>query len=501
MSNETGPRFSWWLLAALIAITLLVVACSSDGEAQDANYPTLEVPSDSDLTTPAPEDSTSRVTSEDDGSPPPTLTLPEPGGSVAPSGTSSATIVGFEVGFTDEGYPYRGNPDAPVTLIEYSDYACPFCGRYTEQNLPTLLEQYAASGQVRFVFRDLPLVSLHPTAPKAHTSAICAGEQGAVLYWAVHDEIFARQAEWTSLPDPTDYFAGLAGGIGVDAAAYQECVESGRSNADVDTSVTEARALGFNGTPTFQLTADGLEDTYTLIGAQPLETFQSYLNSLLAGEEPSEAQEPASGQASEPVGLPVWADTETGLQPDPDRPGVNLAGDHYKGNLDAQLVVIEFSDFECPFCRDHAIETQPAIDEDLVDSGDVLWVFKHLPLDSHPSARVAAVAAECAGDQGQFWEMHDLLFETVGDWASDDTDTDTALIDLAAGQSLDQSAFQQCFASRAALERVLADMSDARGIISQTPSFVVIQGERGSLMQGSIPADEFVASLRDRLDG
>ena len=502
VSSETGRRFSWWWFTALIAITLLAVACSGDQTAQDGDYPALEVPANSDQTTPAPEDPTSGATSEDGDSPPPTLTLAEPGESVAPSGTSSGALAGLEVGFTDEGFPYRGNPDAAVTLIEYSDYACPFCGRYTDETVPTLLEQYGLTGRVKFIFRDFPLVSLHPTAPSAHTAAICAGEQSADLYWAVHDEAFARQADWTGLPDPTGFFAGLAGGIGVETAAYQECIESGRSDAQIEAGLTDGQALGFNGTPTFQLIADGLEDTYTLIGAQPVETFQSYLDSLLAGEAPDDAQTAeAPGEASEPAGLPFWADFNTGLQPDPDRPGVNLAGDHYKGNTDASLVVIEFSDYECPFCRDHAMGTQPVIDEALVDTGDVLWVFKHLPLDAHPSARVAAVAAECAGDQGQFWEMHDLLFETVGDWASDEIDTDAALIDLAGGQPLDQSVFQQCFASRAALERVLADMSDASGIISQTPSFVVVQGDRGTLMQGSIPADEFVASLRNRLEG
>jgi protein-disulfide isomerase len=131
----------------------------------------------------------------------------------------------------------------------------------------------------------------------------------------------------------------------------------------------------------------------------------------------------------------------------------------------------------------------------------VLWVYKHLPLNIHPSAPAAAVAAECAGDQGLFWEMHDLLFASVEQWSGEDVDTDTELLAIAAELPLDDALFESCFASREALERVLDDMSDARGIIAQAPSFVVIQGERGALMEGSLPADQFVASLQGRLDG
>jgi protein-disulfide isomerase len=163
------------------------------------------------------------------------------------------------------------------------------------------------------------------------------------------------------------------------------------------------------------------------------------------------------------------------------------------------MVVIEFSDFECPFCREHALGAQPIIDEALVATGDVLWVFKHLPLEIHPGALSAAVAAECAGDQGQFWEMHDLLFSAVGRWAADEATTDAELVVLADEAGLDGAEFVACFEGRDALQRVLADTADASGIISSTPSFVVIYDGRGTLLEGSLPPDQFVASLRQLL--
>jgi protein-disulfide isomerase len=491
---------AWWLIAALV-IVLVAAACSGSEQTQADEDPALEIPADSEQTSPLPDSEDSdEEAAESDGTNP----VPDPSSLGANASTSDPTFVtsaGLEMGFTEEGFPYRGSPEAPVTLIEYSDYACPFCGRYTSENVPALLEQYGLTGQVRFIFREFPLVSLHPTARVAHTAALCAGEQGAEIYWAVHDEIFVRQADWTNLADPIEFVARLAESVGTEMTAYQECVDSGRTDEVITAGIAEAQALGFNGTPSFQLLADGVDDPYTLVGAQSLAMFQGYLDALIAGEVPDGAQTAqASGEEQEPLGLPIWAERESGLQPDPDRPGVNLAGDHYKGDPDAPVVVIEFSDFECPFCRDHALDVQPVVDAALVDSGEVLWVFKHLPLDIHPSARVAAVAAECAGDQGQFWEMHDLLFAAVEQWAGEETDTDAPFFALADELGMNDSEFEQCFTSREALERVLADMSDAKGIISQAPSFVLIQGDRGTLMEGSLPADQFVTMLRARVE-
>jgi protein-disulfide isomerase len=147
---------------------------------------------------------------------------------------------------------FRGAADAPVTLIEYSDYLCPFCARHFAQTVPTLIERYIRTGQVKWVFRDFPIASLHPTAAQGHMAAQCVGEQGADLYWQMHDTLFATQDQWNQLPDPGAYLAQVAQGLGADMAAYSACVASGRSKAVVDNGIAEADALGFNGTPTFR---------------------------------------------------------------------------------------------------------------------------------------------------------------------------------------------------------------------------------------------------------
>ena len=110
-------------------------------------------------------------------------------------GSASQGVYGdLPAGFTEEGFPYRGDPGAPIVLEEFSDYLCPFCGRHFTETLPTLVENFVADGQVQYVFRDLPLVSLHPNAPVGHKAAICAGQQGAEFYWQ-HARRAVRQAK------------------------------------------------------------------------------------------------------------------------------------------------------------------------------------------------------------------------------------------------------------------------------------------------------------------
>jgi protein-disulfide isomerase len=152
---------------------------------------------------------------------------------------------------------------------------------------------------------------------------------------------------------------------------------------------------------------------------------------------------------------------------------------------------VEFTDLQCPSCRRHALEAQPAVDEQFVDTGKVLWVTKHLPLKMHPQAAVAAVAAECAADQGRYWEMQRLLYERQEQWAKDAPDA--PLQALAAELGLDMPVFSACFNSRQAMERVLDDIYDAQGVTRTTPTFIFVQGDRGSFIRGARDADSFLS--------
>lgn len=403
---------------------------------------------------------------------------------------AAATAQGVPAGFTAEGNPFLGALDAPVVLHEYSDYLCPFCAHHFRETYPLLLENYIASGDLLLVFHDFPLPSLHPTAYIGHRAARCVAAQDVAAYWTMHDLLFERQNEWNRLPDPTAFVTALAAELKVDADAFAACMDADDVAAAVEADMADGDAHGFNATPSFLLerSADGY--TFELIGAYPYARFVEVIDAIRAGEEAPAEPTP------EPPQLPYWAGE--GLAPDPDRPGFTLAGDPYKGSADAPLTVVEFSDFQCPACATHALDVQPLVDAELIESGKVHWVFKHFPLRIHPQAFAAAAAAECAGDQGAFWAMHDLLFARQEDWSV--TDVDDALAELAAELDLDVEQFTSCTASRQALERVLPDLFDAQGVVTSTPTFIVLDGTRGVVYQGVRSATEFIELITQFLE-
>jgi protein-disulfide isomerase len=402
---------------------------------------------------------------------------------------------GIPVGFTAEGFPFRGDPNAPVTMVEYSDFECPFCIRHFVQTEPAIDDAYVRDGKLRVIFRDFPIVELHPNAPAAHIASLCVAEQGAAKYWEMHDLIFRTQSEWGNSPDPGQVFARLAEDAGADLEAYDACIADNEFQAWIDAALEEGRAAGVSGTPSFNLIAeDGSE--YLLVGAQPFEQFALYIDALVAGEQPPVAAEPEQPEGS--AEIPFWATAE-GWEADPDRPGYNVAGDQYRGDLDAKVTVIEFSDFECPFCKQHEQETQPVLDEKFVETGDILWVFKHFPLSIHAQAPAAGAAAECGAAQGKFWEMYKALFESQGTWSV--SDPNPIFVELAGELGLDTAAFEACLADPASAEAVQSDMNEGAPFVQGTPTFIVLFNGEGRIIPGALPADRFTQVLQEIVDG
>src|SRR6267378_1149907 len=140
--------------------------------------------------------------------------------------------------------PILGRADAPVTLVEFSDYQCPFCQRFFATTLSDIKKDYVDTGKVRYVFRDFPLDQIHPQARKAAEAAHCAGEQGK--YWEMHDLLFQNQG---ALAPPQ--LAEHAGAVGVDGAAFAACLSSGRYAARVARGLVDGAAAGVQGTPAF----------------------------------------------------------------------------------------------------------------------------------------------------------------------------------------------------------------------------------------------------------
>ena len=485
--GRAGNRWRW--IVMVLVVVLVAAGCA---------MPLIQAPApgteDSAATVPASPTATAGATA--------TTAATEP--ATAAAAPSSAPVVASEtykdlpVGFTAEGYPFRGSPDAPIVVYEYSDYGCPFCARYFVQTEPALDEAFVRDDQVRFVFRDFPLAELHPNAPAAHTAALCVAEQGsAAQFWKMHDQLFSTQTVWTNMTDPQTQLGKLAEEVGVDMPRFNDCIASGAMKAKIEQSLGEGRELGITGTPTFNFVRSATNDHFLLVGAQPYDQFAGMITSLVAGETPPQAQQPAQESNQGSAQIPFWATAE-GLAPDPDHPGLNMAGDFYRGNPDAKVVVIEFSDFQCPYCRRHVEETQPILDEDFVNTDKVLWVFKHYPLDFHPQAKAAAVAAECAADQQKFWEMHDLLFKNVEQWSV--SDPAPVFAEYATELALDMEKFNSCLTAGDAQARVESDMSDGAPFVQGTPTFIVLFNGEGRIIPGALPADSFKSALQQILD-
>ncbi len=419
---------------------------------------------------------------------PPISTVQDP----AESGLAPERYQGVPVGFTEEGDPYWGSLKAPVTVYEYSDYQCPFCAQHVLQIEPALVERFVASGQMRLVFRDFPLEGLHPNAVPAALAARCVAEQGAALFWRMHDLLFQTQDQWAPLDDPGAFFARLAQDAGADPDRFTVCLaeRADTLQQQIRASGAEARAQGYGGVPAFRFVVEANGEEYALVGAQPYRVFSAWMDALATGETPPPPEQ-IQGAPDERQ-TPFWA-TREGLAPDPDRPGYTRAGDPYRGDPEAPLVVVEFSDFRCPFCRQHAQTTQPVLHEQFVETGKVLWVFKHFPILGETSF-AASVAAECAGQQGRFWEMYERLFQAQEAWAQAN-DPGPIFTRLAAAIGLDLEAFQGCRADEQVQAAVRGDREDGTPLVRGTPTFVILRGDRERLVPGALAVDLFVALL------
>ena len=425
--------------------------------------------------------------------------IPTPGEGAEPA-AGQAMHKGIPVGFTAEGYPFHGDPDAAIIIYEYSDYECPFCARHVIQTEPALLAGFAENGAVKFVFRDMPLSSLHANALPAAIAANCVAEQDIVLFWQMHDRLFRTQKEWAPLEEALSYFAELVQELGADPTQYGACMANSQTQlTKVQASLAEAESLGFSGTPSFRFVSGETGEAFTLAGAQPYETFSQWIETIAAGGSPQGAQQaqPQQQQQQGDGQLPFWATAE-GLAPDPDRTGHTVAGDPFYGSPDAPIVVVEFSDFQCPYCSRHTLATQPVLDTQFIEPGDVMWVFKHFPIPNiHPFAFSASVAAECAARQEAFWSYHHRLFQEVEAWSH--PQNRDYFVALAAEFELDVDAFATCLTEDEPAQAVQSDMEAGAPFVRGTPTFVVLSGGEGRLIPGALPADQFAAALTEML--
>jgi protein-disulfide isomerase len=162
----------------------------------------------------------------------------------------------------------KGDSDAPVTIIEFSDFECPFCTRFYQNTLSQIDEKYIKTGKVKFVYRDFPL-NIHANAQKAGEAAECAGEQGK--FWEMHDKLFDD-----GVSGGVDSFKQYASDLGLDTTKFNECLDSDKMASEVQKDFSDGSAAGVSGTPAFFI--NGI----FISGAQPFEAFEQVIEAELA---------------------------------------------------------------------------------------------------------------------------------------------------------------------------------------------------------------------------
>ncbi len=184
-----------------------------------------------------------------------------------PGNGSAATSEAGPVRVDISGSPAQGPADAKVTMVEFVDFECPFCGRYARDTLPQLRREYG--DRIRYVSRQFPL-DIHQHAAPAARSAVCADEQGR--YWDLHDMLFAHQEALTKRD-----LAGYARELGLDMGRYATCLRAPATQAHVERDLADGRRYGVTGTPAFFINGRVIR------GAQPYAQFKSQLDAALEG--------------------------------------------------------------------------------------------------------------------------------------------------------------------------------------------------------------------------
>lgn len=378
----------------------------------------------------------------------------------APPRTADATV--YKIPLEDS--PVRGAPEALVTLVEFSDYQCPYC-RQAHTTVTQVEKKYA--GKLRLVMKQFPL-SFHPLAKPAALAAIAAGRQGK--YWEMHDRLFSSpQLD----PDSLERYARE---LGLDVERWKRDQQDPRVAAVIGRDSELGGNIGVGGTPAFFVNGRRLPG-----GAAPLEQFSALIDEELVKAEALVKQGVPPGQ----VYARLQEKAVTSSAPAAVVKKVDVPADAASfGPAMAKVTIVEFSDFQCPYCGRIA----PVVKQlkDAFGGKDVRFVFRHYPLPMHPDAPTAARAAVAAQAQGKFWEMHDWMFEHQRDL------NQASLEKAAASLGLDMARFKAAMASKETQARIDADSSSASATgVSATPTFFV----NGREHVGGMPFEAFKAEI------
>lgn len=404
------------------------------------------------------------------------VTNPAPSAqSPRPTPPPAATVVKIDV---PAEAPAKGPKTAKVTIVEWSDFQCPFCSRA----IPVLKQIEDTYGKdVRVVFRHQPL-PFHQNAPLAAEASLAAHEQGK--FWEYHDKLFANQ---TALDRPA--LEKYAQELGLDVPKFKNALDGGKFKARVSQDSAAGTAAGANGTPTFFVNGR------KVVGALPFESFKPVIETemakadklLASGTKPEGLYDKLMAEASAAPPEPAAPPSGSAAPSPAAVQNINLAQAPTKGPKTAPVTIVEWSDFQCPFCS-RAVPTLKAIEEQY--KGKVKFAFKHQPLPFHSNAKGAAMAAMAANEQGKFWEYHDKLF-------ANQTALDRASLEKYAQElGLNMTKFKSALDSNKFESIISADSEEGTKVGARgTPTFFI----NGRQLVGAQPVESFKTIIDDEL--
>lgn len=424
-----------------------------------------------------------------------------------------------------EGAAALGPDRAPVTVVAFIDYQCPYCAR-AHATLEHVVETYGE--KVRVVFKHNPL-SFHPQAELAAQASLVAMVLGE--FPRMHRLLLENQKQLTPEKLP-----GLAEAAGMDREEFRNALDAGDFAADVEADTELAKRIGVTSTPFFFVNGRPLR------GARPFGVFRALIDEEIndpslpsrwvkrleksssrrqAFQKSAQRREKLSAEdlaAAAPAGaaearlarrvvalemevrdlraevreLRKSVATLAQLARSAPQPSqalrdrvtvvgeVDLDDDAAQGSGDAKVGIVAFADYACPFSRKFARYVLPTLREKYIDTGKVRYVYRDRPLDYNPSSRGAAVAANCAGRQGAYWKMHDALYSLDG--TLDEVDYEA----LASEIGLDGKALRECMDDPVQAREVEGDIADAKAEklgLRVVPTFLVGRIEDGRIVE------------------
>ncbi len=382
--------------------------------------------------------------------------------------------------------PQRGPDDALVTIVMFSDFQCPFCGR-VEPTVARIRETYG--DRVRVVWRDNPLPFHENARPAAEAAREAYAQGGDARFWQMHDALMEHQTELDRA-----HLEQYAQTIGLDMTRFRAALDNHTHAAGIDLDMAAAAAVGARGTPAFFI--NGRQ----LMGAQPFEQFQTVIDDEVRRSEAQVSHgtarrdlyaalmRGASAHAPEEAAPTAPTKAPPRAQPDPSavyRVPVTAA-QPARGPADALVTIVVVSDFQCPFCS----RVEPTITSLIEQYGrDLRVVWRNNPLPFHqnagPAAELALEAFEQQGNDG-FWRMHDTLFAHQSELDR------THLEGYAEAQGLNMAQVRAALDNNEHQAAITADQDLARQLgASGTPSFFI----NGRNLRGAQPLTAFQALI------